>query len=96
MLSLDDASDRAMRRAIETGEMADMSFIHTVQRAEGYQSCFGRTEEPCPQMRCRWNAECVALANTAESNVFARLGKGIGHDTDGNPQTRAQGRLAGP
>ena len=62
MLSLADARHRSMRRAIETGEMAEMDFIHAIQQAEGHQACFGRTEEPCPQIGCRWHAECVALA----------------------------------
>jgi hypothetical protein len=64
MLSLADACHRAVRRAIKTGAMSEMDFIHTVQRAEGYQPCFGRTEESCSQIGCRWYAECVALAKT--------------------------------
>ena len=60
MLSMADACDRSMRRAIETG---DMDFIHTVQREEGHDPCFGRTEEPCTQMVCRWHAQCVAAAD---------------------------------
>ena len=64
MLSVADARDRAIRRAIETGEMAEMDFIHAVQQAEGYQTCFGRTEEACSQMGCRWRDGCIALADT--------------------------------
>ena len=64
MLSLTDARDRSMRRAVKTGEMAEMDFIHTIQQAEGHQACFGRTREPCPQIGCRWHAECAALAGT--------------------------------
>ena len=64
MLSLANANHRAVRRAVETGEMAEMDFIHTLQRAGGHAPCFGRTEEPCSQMGCRWYAECVALADT--------------------------------
>jgi hypothetical protein len=30
MLSMDDASYRAMRRAVETGEMAEMDFIRSL------------------------------------------------------------------
>ncbi len=64
MLSLADAHDRSMRRAIETGQMAEMDFIHAVQRAEGHQPCFGRMQESCPRIACRWHAECAALTNT--------------------------------
>lgn len=69
MLTLAHARDRAIHRAIETGELAEMDFIHAVQRAEGHQACFGRTEEPCPKSRCRWHAECVALAGRTCSCV---------------------------
>jgi hypothetical protein len=64
MLSLDDACDRAMRRAIKTGEMAEMDFIHAIQQAEGHQACFGRAEGPCARVGCRWHVECAELANT--------------------------------
>jgi hypothetical protein len=64
MLSLADARDRSMRRAIETGEMGEMEFVHAIQRAERHKVCFGRMEEPCSRIGCRWHAECVALADT--------------------------------
>jgi hypothetical protein len=69
MLSLTQARDRAVRRAIETGELANMDFIHMIQRAEGFQPCFGLTENRCFQGGCRWHPECVALA---ETRTFAR------------------------
>jgi hypothetical protein len=64
MLSLTDARDRSIRRAIETGEMAEMDFIHAIQQAEGHKACFGRTQERCPKNGCRWHGECAALADT--------------------------------
>lgn len=65
MLSYAAARDRAIRRAVETGQLAEMEFIHTVQAAEGFQPCFGRAEEPCDRFQCRWHAECDALCRVA-------------------------------
>ena len=64
MLSLAYARNRAIHRAIATGELAEMDFIHAIQQGEGHQVCFGRTEEPCLQVGCRWHGECAALADT--------------------------------
>jgi hypothetical protein len=74
MLSFSAAQDRALRRAIETGELAEMSFIHSVQEAEGIAPCFGRMEGPCEKATCRWYAECMALLEVravSQEPVFA-------------------------
>jgi len=61
MLTYPAAHDRALRRAISTGELAEMDFIHSIQEAEGVFPCFGRMEEPCDKVTCRWHEECMAL-----------------------------------
>ncbi|MBN2563563.1 MAG: hypothetical protein JXQ75_21805 [Phycisphaerae bacterium] len=62
MLDLHVARDRAVHRAIETGEMPNFDLIHTMQKADGYKPCFGRATEFCQQVTCRWHAQCMALA----------------------------------
>jgi len=62
MLDIHIARSRAVQRAIETGEMPNFDLIHTMQRSEGFQPCFGRTEGVCHERMCRWHGECVALA----------------------------------
>ncbi len=61
MMEIRAARDRAVRRAIETGEMPNLDLIHTMQRAEGNQPCFGRADGACRQHVCRWHGECAAL-----------------------------------
>lgn len=61
VLSQQAAHDRAVRYAVETGEMADMHLIHSVQRFEGNQPCFGRAESACNRCDCRWFEHCMAL-----------------------------------
>lgn len=52
--------ERALRMAIATGEMPEVDFIWTVQRAEGNQACFGHSAG-CSTSHCRWRNHCVAL-----------------------------------
>jgi hypothetical protein len=61
MLDIHIARDRAVRRAIDTGEMPNLDLIQTIQRTEGSRPCFGRAEEQCPQLNCRWHSQCMAL-----------------------------------
>ncbi len=62
MLPYHLAKARALRHAIETGLLAEMDLIHSIQSQEGHEPCFGRMENHCPQTQCRWHAECMALA----------------------------------
>ncbi|HVP11256.1 MAG TPA: hypothetical protein VMV94_08745 [Phycisphaerae bacterium] len=61
MLDIHIARDRAVRRAIATGEMPNIDLIQTIQRTEGHRPCFGRAEEHCPHATCRWYVQCMAL-----------------------------------
>jgi hypothetical protein len=45
---------------IATGDMPEVDFIWTVQKAEGNQSCFGQSPG-CLSLNCRWRHNCVAL-----------------------------------
>ncbi|MFH1416885.1 MAG: hypothetical protein ABII12_01160 [Planctomycetota bacterium] len=56
------ARDRAIRRAIETGHMPNIDLIHQSQKREGFQPCFGRSEEACHSTHCKWHGDCAALA----------------------------------
>ncbi len=61
MLDRVAAKDRAIRMAVVTGEMADFHLIHSMQKAEGFEACFGRVVEDCHQVSCRWRSQCMAL-----------------------------------
>jgi hypothetical protein len=63
MLDFRSARDRAMRRAIETGQMPNMDVIHARQKLDGFEPCFGRSENVCQRAGCRWHDDCAALAS---------------------------------
>lgn len=61
MLDYHAASDRAVRFAIQTGDMPNMNLIHALQRSEGFEACFGRATSQCDRSHCRWHQSCMAL-----------------------------------
>jgi len=61
MLSVREAKDRAVRRAILTGELPNIDLIHRIQRFEGSAPCFGRLEQECTNTACPWYDQCTAL-----------------------------------
>ncbi len=65
MLSVEIAKERALRRAVETGEMPNWELIHDIQKYEGFRPCFGLAEAECARPHCRWYRECMALLRTA-------------------------------
>jgi hypothetical protein len=62
MLDLRSARDRAIRRAIVTGQMPNMDIIHARQKMDGFEPCFGRSEKVCQRTGCRWHCDCAELA----------------------------------
>ena len=62
MLDFRAANDRAVRFAIQRGEMPNLHIIQATQRQEGFEPCFGRAVETCTQTRCRWYGACMELA----------------------------------
>ena len=65
MLSMDDIKHRAILMGICTGQMPDVEFIWSVQRAEGNKSCFGQGRG-CRNRECIWRQKCLPLSYFAE------------------------------
>lgn len=61
MLSLHDASDRATRYAIATGNALNLATIQATQAVEGYTACFGRAESTCERTGCAFHEPCMNL-----------------------------------
>lgn len=66
MLDIRSARDRAVRLAVLSGHMPDFDLIHSRQRTEGFDVCFGRCTTICPQTHCRWHRECSMLVASDE------------------------------
>jgi hypothetical protein len=69
MITREIIRDQALRMGIATGDMPEVDFIWTAQKAEGNQPCFGQSTG-CLSLNCRWRDHCVALDSYTE-NVLA-------------------------
>lgn len=81
MLPLPVARERAFRRAIETGRMADLALIHARQEREGFTACFGRATGACAQIGCRWFDDCMDLMAFVPVERLSRLSMAAGPNT---------------
>ena len=68
MLSKEAIKFRAVKMGIATGDMPDVEFVWSVQRAEGVEECFGQGLT-CQRKMCSWRKNCVALDFFADSPV---------------------------
>jgi len=71
MLSISEAKDRAVERAIQTGVLPNIDLIHQIQKFEGAAPCFGRMERPCTHTECAGHSQCMALLATPRPSVAA-------------------------
>ena len=71
MLSVREARDRAVQRAIRTGELSNIDVIHQTQVADGNEPCFARLEVPCRRTQCKWFDACNALLAGAGKEIPA-------------------------
>jgi len=46
---------------INPGKMNKVELIRTIQAAEGYSPCYGRSNGQCPQTNCCWRADCLKV-----------------------------------
>ena len=84
MLDVHTARGRAAQYALQTGQLSDMNLIHTMQRYDGFEACFGRALGVCPHSHCRWHRECMALMAFSPTEARGIAPKG------------AEGRTAAP
>ncbi len=61
MLSYHDASDRAARYAVATGDAVNLATIQATQVAEGFTPCFGRASVSCSETGCSFHEPCMNL-----------------------------------
>ncbi|MCK4628854.1 MAG: hypothetical protein KAT56_07600 [Sedimentisphaerales bacterium] len=85
MLSVADIKHRAISMGICTGQMPDVEFIWSVQRAEGNKPCFGQGKG-CRNRECIWRRKCLSLSYFAE--VALPLREGLAEHTTTKKKNR--------
>ena len=67
-----DVKDRAVKMAIELGEMPNCEFIWMRQRSENNNECFGLIPD-CQNLDCRWAKQCKAICYMSFDDHFASV-----------------------
>jgi hypothetical protein len=57
-MTMPEIKQRAKRMGIKPGKMKKAELIHTIQMAEGYTACYGRSNGECPRLECCWRSDC--------------------------------------
>jgi len=66
MVSEIEALDRAYTYWRITGTRIDVDGIHTFQRGEGNEPCFGNAGSRDGCKNCRWHGLCLTIAETPQ------------------------------
>lgn len=51
---------KAKKLGVYPGKMKKTELIHAIQRAEGYNTCFGYANGYCPQENCCFRDDCLS------------------------------------
>jgi hypothetical protein len=60
-LTMTEIRIKAKGLGLNPGKMNKTEIIHTIQAAEGYSPCYGRSNGQCPQTNCCWRADCLKV-----------------------------------
>lgn len=59
-MTLPQIRKKAENLGITPGKMKKTELIHTIQRKEGYNPCYGTANGFCPQETCCFRPDCLA------------------------------------
>ena len=60
-MSMNDIKEKAKNLGIDASKMKKAEIVHAVQRAEGFNACYGTTNGTCSQMECCWRWDCLKI-----------------------------------
>lgn len=61
-MKMPELKEKAKALGVALGRKKKAELIHTVQEAEGYTPCFGRSNGQCPQSDCCFMEDCVKIS----------------------------------
>ncbi len=60
-VKLSDIKQKAKNLGIDPGQMKKPELIHAIQRAEGYNPCFGNSNGQCQYTDCCFRQDCLKI-----------------------------------
>lgn len=76
MVPTETVKHRALQMGINTGEMPEVEFIWSAQKALGHDVCFGQGSG-CQDSTCRWRGQCYSLDKFADSTLRVTCAVGV-------------------
>ena len=64
-MRLEDLKEKAERLGVKPGRMKKSDLIHAIQRAEGYEACYGTSNNGCPHLDCAFLSDCAREGKNA-------------------------------
>ena len=63
-MSMNDIKEKARNFGIDAGKMKKVELVRAIQKAEGYNACYGTTNGTCTQTHCCWRSDCLKIRLT--------------------------------
>ena len=60
-LSMSELRKKAKTLSITSGKMKKAELIHSIQEAEGYTVCFGKSSGQCFRTECCFRGDCLKI-----------------------------------
>lgn len=60
-MTMAEVEQKAVSRGIQPGQMNKTELIHSIQRSEGYNPCFGTSNGQCPYTDCCFMDDCLPI-----------------------------------
>jgi len=60
-MKMPEIRKKAKNLGIAPGKMKKAELIHTIQEAEGYTPCYGRSNSQCPYTDCCFIQDCIKI-----------------------------------
>lgn len=58
-MTITEIRTKAKQLGLNPGKINKVELIHTMQVAEGYNPCYGRSNGQCPYMECCFRVDCL-------------------------------------
>jgi len=60
-MKIAELREKAKRLGINVVKMKKVDLIHSIQKAEGYAPCFGKSNGQCPYADCCFMEDCLKI-----------------------------------
>ncbi len=60
-MSMTEIKEKAKYLGIDASKMKKVELVRAIQKAEGYNTCYGTSNGTCQQTECCWRWDCLKI-----------------------------------